>query len=392
MVKKVVKSKKIKKIVKKPTAKVRISPVKKKKTASVKKVVRKQAAKVIKIVTKGKLTARKSTMSREEINPIIAPNKRNYWEAWQTFNPGVVSLDDKVHFVYRAIGTDGISRLGYAISNDGLTIDQRHDTPCYQHPDQNNPFNFYSYFSGGGWGGSEDPRLTFIEEDDRVYMPYVALDGLPQLAITSISKKDFLNKVWNWRKPQNISPPNTIVKSGVLFPEKINGKYAIMYRIFPDIWIDYVDSLDFKRGEYLKGEPVIKIRSDFWDSRKIGAGASPLRTKDGWLLIYYAVDEKDSGRYKMGAMLLDFKDPTKVLYRTENPIIEPDEWFENNGHKRGIVYPTGAVIKGGNLLVYYGGADSYVCVASAPLDEFLLELKQQKPIRFTAKKLSNNKK
>ncbi len=343
------------------------------------------------VKAKAKTKTGLSVLTRKKFNPIIAPNKNNYWEAWQTFNPGVILLDDKVHFVYRAIGTDGISRLGYAASTDGFTIDERHDAPCYQHPDQSNPFNFYSYFSGGGWGGSEDPRLTLIEEDGRVYMLYVALDGLPQLAITSISKKDFLNKVWNWKKPSIISPPNTIVKSGVLFPEKINGKYAILYRIFPDIWIDYVDSLDFEEGEHLKGSPAIQIRTDFWDSRKIGAGATPLKTKDGWLLIYYGVDDKDSGKYQMGAMLLDLKAPTKVLYRTSQPIIGPDEWYENIGHKRGIIYPTGAVIKGKNLFVYYGGADSYVCVASASLHEFIRELKHQKTLHLTIKKITSKK-
>ena len=149
-----------------------------------------------------------------------------------------------------------------------------------------------------------------------------------------------------------------------------------MHRVFPNILIDFVDSLDFDGRTYLKGEHKIAPRSnEWWDSRKIGAGAPPLKTKDGWLLIYQAVDDKDASEYKVGAMLLDLNDPTKVLYRSAQPILEPREDYENHGFKAGVVYPCGAVIKDGTLFVYYGGADSYVCVATAKLDKFLNNLK-----------------
>lgn len=237
-------------------------------------------------------------------------------------------------------------------------------------------FNIYSYLSGGGWGGVEDPRLTLI--DDRIFMLYVALySGLPQLAITSIPKDDFWGRKWNWQEPKNISPPGVIVKSGVLFPEKIKGRYAIFYRIFPNIWVDFVDDLDFQNGKYLNGKPCIKIRKNSWDSRKIGAGAPPLKTKYGWLLIYYGVDEAEASKYKIGAILLDSGDPCKVLARPANPILEPDEWYENQGHKPGVVYPCGAAVKDGKLLIYYGAADSYTVVAFADLDEFLEALRKE---------------
>ena len=88
------------------------------------------------------------------------------------------------------------------------------------------------------------------------------------------------------------------------------------------------------------------------DRRKMGAGAPPLKTNHGWLLIYYGVDEKDASKYKMGAMLLDLNDPTKVLHRSSHPIIEPSDWYENEGHKAGIVYPCGALVKDGKLIIY----------------------------------------
>jgi len=249
-----------------------------------------------------------------------------------------------------------------------------------------NQFNIYSYLSGGGWGGAEDPRLTLI--NDTIFMLYVAMySGLPQLAITSIKKDDFLSRNWNWQEPKNISPPGVIVKSGVLFPEKIKGRYAIFYRIFPNIWIDFVDDLDFQNGKYLNGRPCIKIRKNSWDSRKIGAGAPPIKTKYGWLLVYYGVDEAEASKYKIGAMLLDLEDPCKVLVRSAEPILEPEEWYENQGHKPGIVYPCGAVVKDNKLLIYYGAADSYTAVAFADFDEFLEALREKIKPKFTKKVL-----
>ena len=150
----------------------------------------------------------------------------------------------------------------------------------------------------------------------------------------------------------------------------------------------YVDDLNFcGTSKWLKGQYKIKIRPDKWDSRKIGAGAPPIKTKDGWLLIYYGVDDKDASKYHIGAMLLDLKDPARVLYRSDEPILGPTEEYENNGFKPGIAYPCGAVVKDNELLVYYGGADSVVCVATAHLDTFLSELKAKKPIHLHSIKI-----
>lgn len=319
-------------------------------------------------------------LKRAEANPMIAPKSENGWENFNTFNGAAIYEGEKVHILYRAQGFDYISHVGYAASTDGITISERLDEPVFTNMDavpkehsrmfaNNSPFS-----SGGGYGGCEDPRLTKI--DGRIYMTYVANDGsLPRLALTSISVEDFLNKRWLWEEPVLISPPGVIDKSGCLLPEKVNGKYVVFHRIFPNILIDFVDDLAFDGTKWLKGEYSIKIRPDKWDSRKIGAGAPPLRTKDGWLLIYYAVDDKDPGKYKVGAMLLDLKDPTKVLHRTNAPILEPDTPLENEGFKPGIAYPCGAVVIKDTLFVYYGGADSVVCVATANLDQFLSELK-----------------
>ncbi|MDP3998490.1 MAG: hypothetical protein Q8P89_02645 [bacterium] len=312
-------------------------------------------------------------------NPIIKPIPQHPWESKATFNTAALYEDGKVHFIYRAIGDKDISVLGYASSSNGLHINERLASPAYiptepfECPNQI-PVHFTSSFiSGGGYGGCEDPRLTRI--GDKIYMTYVAFDGAnpPRVALTSIKAEDFLSKKWSWEKPILISQPGVVDKNACLLPEKINGKYVVFHRIFPNILIDFVDNLDFQ--EYLKGEFMIKPRQDYWDSLKIGVGAPPMKTTDGWLLIYHAVGNHDRGRYKIGAMILDENDPTKVIYRSSGPILEPTEHYENEGHKSGVAYPCGAVIIKDHLFVYYGGADTVVCAATENLDKFLYEIK-----------------
>lgn len=316
-------------------------------------------------------------------NPIITPRSNRRWESRATFNSAAIYEDGKIHFVYRALGDSDLSVLGYATSKDGITIDYRSDEPIYiprepfETPGGNRFKTFADHFaSGGGYGGIEDPRITKI--DDKMYMTYVAFDGAnpPRVALTSIGVDDFLNRRWeNWETPKLISAPGMVNKNAVIFPEKINGKFVVFHRVYPNILVDYVDDLDFKDDTYLKGQYFIPPRKKHWDSKKIGAGAPPIKTKDGWLFIYQSVGHQDSGRYKIGAMLLDLNDPTKVLYRANKPIISPEEHYENNGFKGGVVYPCGAVVKDDTLFVYYGGADTVVCAASDNLTSFLDKLK-----------------
>ena len=112
-----------------------------------------------------------------------------------------------------------------------------------------------------------------------------------------------------------------------------------------------------------------------WDNIIRGVGPTPLKIDEGWLIFYHAISEKELGKYKIGAMILDYKDPTKILYKTTFPVIEPDKKYENEGFKGGIVYTCGATIKDENLILYYGGADTVVCVASCNLKEFIKQIK-----------------
>lgn len=321
-------------------------------------------------------------LEKHPANPILTPKPENEWENEAVFNPAAFSDNGKVYLIYRAVGKEYISVLGYAESRDGIHFHKRLDSPIFTgsaHFDTKSPrANVHTarrFISGGGYGGCEDPRITKI--DNKLYMVYVAFNGYsePRLALTSIYYDDFIKHRFLWEKPVLISPPGVIDKSGCILPEKINGKYVIFHRIYPDILIDYVDNLNFDGKTWLKGQYKISPRPTMWDSRKVGTGAPPIKTKDGWLLIYQAVNDRDDSKYRIGAMLLDLNDPTKVLYRTNHPIIEPTEHYENNLSKFGVVYPCGAVIVKDRLMVYYGGSDSVTCVATANLEEFLNELK-----------------
>jgi predicted GH43/DUF377 family glycosyl hydrolase len=326
-------------------------------------------------------------LKRHKKNPIISPKPDNHWEAWQTFNPGAVLLNGKVHLLYRAIGSDGISRLGYAVSKNGLTIENKLSNPAYQLKMKERAFNIYSFFSGGSWGGAEDPRLVRVGKENVLYMMYNACDNGLRVALTSIKLDDFLNKKWKWRQPIFISPPGQAHKNWLLFPEKINGKYAILHSIKPHIQIEYLDDLEFKDNPHIKSIHGGAPRKGVWDKWLRGVGAPPIKTKYGWLIFYHAMDD-DWSKYKVGTMLLDLKDPTKVLYRSKKPILEPEEFYENNGFKGGVVYASGAVVKNGKLFIYYGSADSHVCVATANLNEFLKALKKDVEPKVKVKKLN----
>jgi predicted GH43/DUF377 family glycosyl hydrolase len=362
----------------KKTASKKIVPTRKKRSDRLLRAVRSASARISR---GGGLRQ----LERHENNPIIEPREGNYWEMKATFNPGAIYADRRVHLLYRAIGGDDVSVLGYASSDDGVSFTERPHEPAYMPfstkattpKEQQKPLS-PAYFSGGGWnGGCEDPRLTLI--DDTVYLTYTAFDGWGsiRIALSSIDLQDFLNKEWKWKKPAMISPPGEVHKNWVLFPEKIHGRFAILHSISPAILVDYFDSLDEFDGE----ENVIASKYDRvsrtgeWDSWIRGAGPPPIRTELGWLLFYHAMDLRDPNRYKLGAMILDENDPTKVLYRSRSPILEPDFDYENQGFKAGVVYSCGAVVRDGELYVYYGGGDSVTCVAMANLKKFLEELK-----------------
>ncbi|HEU5114804.1 MAG TPA: hypothetical protein VFT82_03490 [Candidatus Paceibacterota bacterium] len=314
--------------------------------------------------------------TRADKNPLIKPENED-WHTQGTFNPAAIQdSKGRVHMLYRAVGSDGLSRFSYAASDDGVHFTDKVPYPVFTMENPKSPekktWNPVMYPSGGSWGGAEDPRMVSI--DGTIYVTFNAFDGWDflRVALTSIKEDDFFNKRFKWTKPELLSPKGQIHKNWVLFPEKINGKFAILHSINPEIQIEYVDRLE----EITKGNRVINSKfgakkpRKAWDTWLRSAGPPPLKTPRGWLVLYHAVDKREPHKYKLGGLLLDPKNPTKIIARTPAPLLEPDMWYENDW-KPGIVYACGAIIRKGELVVYYGGGDKYVCAARAPLNELL---------------------
>ncbi len=313
---------------------------------------------------------RSVSLKRSRKNPILAPTEHS-WERQAVFNPAAIHLKGNVHLVYRALSDDNTSVFGYARSKDGVSIDYRAPDPIYVPRE-----SFEQKSSPGSGSGCEDPRLTKI--GDKIYMLYTAFDGRnhPRIALTWIWESDFLSEKFVWSTPVLISPPDLDDKDSVIFPEKFNGNYMIVHRSGDDIDFDLRPSLDFKDNHWLEENRWIAPRRGWWDSKKVGVAAPPLKTKFGWLMLYHGVS--DDSVYRVGAVLLDAKNPTQIIARTTHPIFEPSTDYERNGIVNNVVFPCGAVLQNETLYVYYGGADKVVGVATITLHDLMRILQLNK--------------
>jgi predicted GH43/DUF377 family glycosyl hydrolase len=165
-----------------------------------------------------------------------------------------------------------------------------------------------------------------------------------------------------------ISEPDT--KAGVLFPEKLNGRYARLERPCDgSIWVTYSDDLLHWGGSEL----VISPRGGFWDESRIGAGATPIEIEHGWLVLYYGVKETLAGPiYRIGAVILNRQEPTEIVGRTNIPILSPRENYERIGDVPNLVFPTGALADNDrNLKIFYGAANSCICVGTTTVEKIM---------------------
>ncbi len=336
---------------------------------------------------------------RSDANPIIAPQKGSWWSSQGTLNPAAIDIEGTVHLLFRAMGEDGISRIGHATSTDGIHIKYFSDMPVFhlQYPHigkqaKEKRYDPVMYPSGGSWGGCEDPRMVRI--GDRIYMTFNSFDSWDNMrvGITSILADNFLKGEWEWARPRLISPGRA--KNWLVFPEKINGRYAILHSIYgkhqDHVRISYVKNLDTFTAKDMHMESAdpqqMPSRRIAWHTHMRSATTPPIRTSEGWLVFYHAGDGHEPHRYKVGAMLLDLSDPEKVIARANNAVLVPDAWYENDW-KPGIVYACGALVRGDTLFLYYGGGDKYVCVARAKFSEFLGRLKENRGMIATMQKV-----
>lgn len=303
-------------------------------------------------------------------NPIISPVLELDWQAMAVYNPAAIYEGDRVHILYRAQGFDGTSTVGYASSKDGFHIDENLDYPIYV---PRAPFEQKDTPTGNS--GCEDPRITKI--GDRFYIVYTAYDAKnpPRVAMSSIGVQEFLNKDWNWTMPKLISPAGIDDKDACLVQGKKEGTYLAFHRMNEAIWLHVTNNLDFSEENPMQGEILAQARADKWDNIKLGIAGPPVETEAGWLLLYHGVstheDSPSGNMYKVGAMLLDYDNPMKILGRTDDPIFEPELEYEKVGLIPNVVFPCGNVIINDKLYVYYGGADKVVGVATMPVKNLL---------------------
>jgi predicted GH43/DUF377 family glycosyl hydrolase len=301
-------------------------------------------------------------------NPIISPRPEFQWEAKATFNPAAIYEDGKVHIIYRAMSHDDTSVFGYAVSSDGVHIDERLSEPIFT------PKEIFEQKLTPGNSGCEDPRITKM--GDRFYLFYVACDGYtPRVAFTSILISDFLNRWWNWDRPKVISSPLMPDKDACILAEKINNKYAIFHRAYNDIYIDYVDDLNFLQDEWLLNKlSLIKPSPDKDDKitiAKVGMSAPPIKSEYGWLLLYHWVEGAQSPyQYNVGVALLDLNNPSIVL-KKDVLLMEPETKYEKFGIVPNVVFPCGAVLIKNEIFIYYGGADKVIGVAKISMQSIL---------------------
>ena len=166
-------------------------------------------------------------------------------------------------------------------------------------------------------------------------------------------------------------------RNAVLFPEKIDGMYVLLHR--PDVngggsmWISRSPDLKY----WGDTEVVTPKRSGLWDSIKIGAGTPPIKTNAGWLVIIHAVCGNCAGNYyTMGTVLLDLKNPGKMIGRSTGCVMRPEADYEQTGFVPNVIFPTGAILENnGEVKIYYGAADNYECMATANIKDLIKSCK-----------------
>lgn len=291
---------------------------------------------------------------RAKENPILTPSDLP-WENMLVFNPGAVVSKDIVYLLYRTQGeNDPTSRFGLATSHDGIHFERRENPIYFTREEKFKKF------------GIEDPRIVQI--DDIFYITFTIVSENPQgkinpnwpelfnkvAHIAMISTKDFRSFY-----EHGIILPYIVGKNASLFPKKTNGEYWLLYR--KENSISYFAKSD-QPNSWPQAYPVFNKRAGFWDSKRNGIGSPPIETEKGWLLFYHGVDEENI--YRLGIMFLDRNDPTKILYRSPEPIFEPETDYETFGFVPNVVFTCGAIEKGGVYYVYYGAADQVIGVAT----------------------------
>jgi len=294
-------------------------------------------------------------LHRYEGNPILTVRNIPY-RCNTVFNGSPVKLNGEYIILLRVEGQQGYSFFSVARSADGYEF-VADDAPAML-PAKEGPWAVWEE------GGIEDPRLTWIE--GRYYFLYTAT-GRYGHCIALAATDDFTT----YDRLAVISGPGN--KDGVLFPQKIGDLYARLDRPIGNgvgsVWISYSPDL----VHWGRTEVVFTPRARYWDSYRVGASAPPIPTDRGWLEIYHGVKMTSAGPiYRIGAIMLDTADPSKVVGHGPMPLLSPREDYERIGDIANVVFACGAIVEDdGEVKIYYGAADTAICVATGRLDDII---------------------
>lgn len=333
-----------------------------------------------------------ATVHRNKENPILVGESHNSWEAHGAFNGCPMKDRSGVHLFYRAQSSpilhEGVvmelSSIGHALSRDGEHFGE--------HGQFITPEHDWERF------GCEDPRVTKLGKKHFIF--YTALSQYPfgpeGIKVGLAISKD-LRKV---DEKHPVTPFNA--KAMALFPEKINGKIYAVLTANTDLPPARIALAAFDREEDIWSEEywtdwyaslekhALPLQRSSYDH--IELGAPPVKTKAGWLLIYSYIHNYFGAQktFSIEAVLLDLKDPEKVIGRTELPLMVPEEEYELYGKVPDIIFPSGALVKGKKLVIYYGAADTTCCMASCDLEALIREMLAGKKDRLSAKRFADN--
>jgi predicted GH43/DUF377 family glycosyl hydrolase len=288
---------------------------------------------------------------RYEKNPVLTKENVSF-NINSIFNPGAVKFQNKYLLMCRIEMPNGRSSFVRAWSENGYDF-KVEPKPCLTPEDHN---EYYKYVE---WG-IEDTRITQI--GDTYYLTYTGYSKYMPLVILA-ETKDFEN----FKIHGPISEPSN--KDCCLFPEKIDGYYWKVDRPSAetkrDIWISRSRDLLHWGGYEILTEPV----PGTWENDKIGASTPPVRTKDGWLMLYHGVRGFGiSTLYKLGVALLDPEKPWIVKGRSKEPILVPDLPYERIGDVNNVVFANGWVVENNDVKIYYSGADTNICIATTTVE------------------------
>jgi predicted GH43/DUF377 family glycosyl hydrolase len=292
-------------------------------------------------------------------NPILTDRHWPY-PVNSVFNPAATIVNGLYLLLVRVEDRRGFSHLCAARSADGLTDWQIDPVPTFEPVPARRPEETW---------GIEDPRITWMEDLGLWVIAYTAYSEVGPL-VSLATTRDFVHFE---RLGAAMLPED---KDAALFPAKFKGRYAILHRPVPamegvgkHIWISFSPDLKYW-GDH---RVLLTARTGgWWDANKIGLSPPPLETSEGWLILYHGVKDTVGGSlYRLGLVLLDREDPTRVLRRSDQWVFSPRETYERSGDVGNVVFPCGWTLQGDELRLYYGGADNCVAVAIASLSDVL---------------------